>query len=85
MLTYHHGNYLGNLHFIWRIHSEGHTCTDTVRVVDSIKPEIPKFHTRQMLKDASVAFGNMMATSPSTVRTLYEHFTGSPSNWNHDV
>jgi len=62
VLTHSSGNNLGNSHFIWKVLS-----TDSIEqgllksaiVIDTVKLEIPQYHTRAMRQAMAIKFGRI--------------------------
>lgn len=55
LYIYYHGNYLGNLYWIWRRHEKinDHTKTLEAQAILKVYNEIPKYSTRQMRKNVT--------------------------------
>lgn len=53
MLTYTHGNNVGNFHFIWQINKESTSefLTHTQHAIEEVKKAIPVYHTRRMCNE----------------------------------
>ena len=85
MLTYAHGNSVGNMHFIWKV--AGSTDGDfsqSQQVIEKAKEEIPVFHTRAMRRALFTKFGRVSpGMKPAILRALYRELTNdasAPSN-----
>ena len=78
MLSYAHGNNLGNLHFVWRVKAcDESSFTECQKVIDTVKKSIPVYHTRAMRKAMFNVFGRMTSSlKPAAARHLYRVFTG---------
>ena len=51
LLSYSHGNNVGGLHFIWKVaKADESSFSESQRVIEAIKSNIPKYHTRSMKK-----------------------------------
>lgn len=49
LLTYTHGNNVGNLHFVWRVTAVTESSfTSCQKVIEEVKQKIPVYHTRVM-------------------------------------
>ena len=58
LLSYSHGNNVGNLHFIWKVPSADETSFSEIqKVTETIKRSNPIFHTRAMRKEMFNVFG----------------------------
>lgn len=80
MLSYTHGNNVGNLHFVWRVMSSDESSfTDCQKVIDQVKGNIPIYHTRAMRRAMFDVFGRLTSSlKPAVARHLYRVFTGKP-------
>ena len=81
--TYTHGSNVGNYHFIWKApdHVSVEACTtENMRVVDTIRKEIPTFHTRAMRQQFFHLVGRISPKSkPHLLRAMYQSLTGDQS------
>lgn len=78
LLTYSHGNNIGNLHFIWKV--SGDDLTHSQRTIEKVKEEIPVFHTRAMRKALFSKFGRVTPSiKPAILRALYRELTSDAS------
>ena len=79
MLSYAHGNNVGNLHFLWRVGSTDEaTFMECQKVVEKIKGNIPVYHTRAMRRAMFDVFGRVTSSlKPAAARHLYRVFTGT--------
>ena len=78
LLSYTHGNNVGNLHFIWKVPSADVTSfSESQKVIETIKISIPIFHTRAMRQEMFNVFGRVASSvKPAVLRHLYRVFTG---------
>ena len=78
LLTYTHGNNVGSLHFVWRVETFGDGAfSDSQPVIESIKKDIPVYHTRLMRKKMFKVFGRLTSSlKPAFARYIYRVFTG---------
>jgi len=55
LYIYYHGNYLGNLHWLWKSNIEinDDTKTSEAKAILKVYNEIPKYSTRQMRKNVT--------------------------------
>ena len=51
---YYQGNYLGTINYIWKVPSRDNyrSETENAHVIMTINEDLPKYHTRQMRKNA---------------------------------
>ena len=75
MLTYFHGNNVGNSHFIWQI-SEEATSSDVVaksqHTIEALKGKIPIYHTQAMCSQLLSKYGRISpCLKPSLLRIMY--------------
>ena len=85
MMTYSHGNNIGNVHFLWKSVSPGFDdISNSQHVIEKAKEEIPVFHTRAMRRALFEKFGRVAPTiKPAILRALYRELTNdasAPSN-----
>lgn len=78
LLTYSHGNNVGNLNFVWRVHAISESSfSECQPVVEAIKKNIPTYHTRAMRKEISGLFGKLTSSvKPAVIRHIYRTITG---------
>lgn len=78
LLTYSHGNNVGNLNFIWRVPSTSETSfSDSQSIIESVKKKIPIYHTRAMRKSFASLFGRLSTpVKPAVLRHVYRTITG---------
>ena len=78
LLSYTHGNNVGNLHFMWKVAStDDSSFTDCQKVIEAVKKEIPVYHTRAMRKAMFDVFGRVTSSlKPAAARHIYRVFTG---------
>ena len=71
---------MGNLNFVWKVPSTDQSSfSDSQRVIEQIKKNIPTYHTRAMRKDMFQRFGLLTASvKPATMRFIYRSLTGKP-------
>lgn len=75
LLTYTHGNNVGSLHFIWKVESYGDSAfTESQPIIETVKKDIPVYHTRMMRKEMFNVFGRL--TSSLKPGYIYRVFTG---------
>ena len=78
LLSYAHGNNIGNLHFVWRVSGPNESSfSDSQQVIESAKERIPVYHTRAMRKEMFGVFGRLTPSlKPAVFRHIYRVFTG---------
>ena len=78
LLTYSHGNNVGNFNFIWRVQAVSEASfSDSQSVIEAIKKSIPTYHTRAMRKEISSLFGRLTSSvKPAAIRHIYRTITG---------
>ena len=78
LVTYAHGNNVGNLNFLWKIQGDEESAfSDSQRVVEQLKQHIPTYHTRAMRKEAFHQFGRLTSSvKPAAMRAIYRSLTG---------
>ena len=78
LLTYSHGNNIGSLNFIWRVQScSESTFSDCQLVIESVKKNIPTYHTRAMRRELFSLFGRLTSSvKPAVMRHIYRTITG---------
>jgi hypothetical protein len=62
IMTFSPGNNRGNLHFVWKYCSDDSMETifeKSIAVVESIKPQLPTYHTRAMRRNLFCKFGRI--------------------------
>ena len=81
LLTYSHGNNVGNFNFIWRVQAVSEASfSDSQSVIEAIKKSIPTYHTRAMRKEISSLFGRLTSSvKPAAIRHIYRTITGGYS------
>ena len=83
MCTHSSGNNKGNLHFVWRVPNKETTedaFSSSQKVIKSIRPSFPIFHTRAMRKEMFSKFGRVAPSiRPSILRHFYHELTGDSS------
>ena len=85
MLSYSHGNNIGNLHFLWKcLNSPEEDISLSQQTIEKVKEKIPVYHTRSMRQALQSKFGRVTAgIKPCVLRALYRDLTNdhsSPSN-----
>ena len=84
MLTYFHGNNVGNSHFIWRISEEVTNSDLVVRsqyTIETLKSKMPIYHTRAMRSQLLSKYGRISpCLKPSLLRIMYRELTGDHSS-----
>ena len=74
LVTYTHGNYVGNLNFLWKIQGDHESAfSDSQRVVEQLKQYIPTYHTRAMRREAFHQFGRLTSSVKPAVMRFGEH------------
>ena len=78
LLTYTHGNNVGNLNFVWKVQSISDLSFSQCQpVIENIKKDIPKFHTRAMRREVFSLFGRLTSSvKPAIMRHIYRTLTG---------
>ncbi len=73
LLTYTHGNNVGSLHFVWKVESYSDASfSDSQPVIETLKKDIPVFHTRMMRKEMFNIFGRLSTSlKPAAARHIY--------------
>lgn len=78
LVTYTHGNNLGNLNFIWKVpfcDESGFSASQSV--ILKLQENIPTFHTRAMKKQMFERFDHLMpGVKPAILRHVYKALTG---------
>ena len=80
LLTYMHGNNVGNLSFLWKVHSNDESAfSHSQSVIEHVKEYIPTYHTRTMRKEMFQRFGRLTSSvKPAVMRFIYRSLTGKP-------
>lgn len=80
LYTFHHGNFLGNTHFIWRVPDDerDRDFTLQVKTVAKIQEMIPIYSTRAMRKEF-LEFGSALKLKPVLLRNMYRFITNDNS------
>ena len=80
VMTFSPGNNRGNFHFVWKYCSDDSMETvfqKSIAVVESIKPQLPIYHTRAMRKCLFTQFGRISPhVKPAVLRHFYRDLTG---------
>ena len=78
LVTYAHGNNVGNLNFVWKVPSCDESAFSVSQsVILSLQEKIPMFHTRAMRKAMFQRFGRLMPSVKAAVlRHVYKVITG---------
>ena len=78
LVTYAHGNNIGNMNFVWKVPScDKSAFSVSQSVILSLQEKIPMFHTRAMRKAMSERFGRLMpSVKPAVLRHVYKAITG---------
>lgn len=82
LYTYNMGGTAGNLVFFWSVRtgtSISEQRTESLRVVESLKPRIPQYHTRAMKREFASKCSNITSISPHVRRFMYAQLTGDSS------
>jgi len=72
LLTYSHGNYIGNVQFIWKVCGSDDVLSLSQKSIERARKEIPVFHTRAMKRLLLQKYGRMC---PKIKPWCYEHYT----------
>lgn len=78
LMTYSHGNNVGNLHFLWKVSGSSSTeyMSRSQSTIEKAKEEIPVYHTRAMRRALFEKFGRIAPTmKPAILRGLYRELT----------
>ena len=68
MLTYTHGNSIGNSHFVWKIPEQSPDAfSESQHTTEMIKENIPMFHIRAMRRSLTVKYGKVAPNQPFCV------------------
>ena len=78
LLTYAHGNNVGNFNFIWKVQSTSESSfSECQSVIETVKKNIPIYHTRAMRKELFSLFGRLTSSvKPAVMRHIYRTLTG---------
>ena len=78
MLTYMHGNNMGNTHFAWKVPEQGpDSFSQSQRTIEAVREQIPTFHTRAMRRSLLQKYGRVAPNiKPAVMRSLYRELTG---------
>ena len=81
MLTYTHGNNMGNTHFAWKVPEQGpDSFSQSQRTIEAVREQIPTFHTRAMRRSLLQKYGRVAPNiKPAVMRSLYRELTGDSS------
>ena len=81
LYSYHHGNNLGTLWYIWRIPGDPdkYDPAKTKQMTALVEQTIPEYHTREMRKQFSERFGLVINAKPSVLNEMYQFFTNDCS------
>ena len=82
MLTYAHGNNVGNFHFIWKVPDYSDSAIScSMTTVDKVKEQIPEFHNRGIRRALITKYGRVAPNiKPAIVRSFYRNLTGDASS-----
>ncbi|VDI23114.1 Hypothetical predicted protein [Mytilus galloprovincialis] len=74
--TYQHGNYMGNLNFLWRIHDDENLRNDMKQLsaVEKLRKEIPIYSSRQVRKTFIDRY-TRTGLKPAVLRDMYRFLT----------
>lgn len=79
MMTYSHGNNIGNVHFLWKVSGSADDFSNSQHTIERAKEEIPVFHTRAMRRALFEKFGRVAPSiKPAILRALYRELTSAP-------
>ena len=77
LYTYHQGNGMGNLMFVWKTLSKDERCDgDAISVLTAIKEQIPQFSTRAMRKEFFQRYQHSTGVKPAILRDMWSYLTG---------
>lgn len=78
LLTYTHGNNVGNLHFVWKVNAPNESSFSLSQpVTKMVKMNIPVYHTRTMRKEMLGIYGCLTPSLKlAALRHIYRVFTG---------
>ena len=81
MLTYTHGNNVGNVHFVWKVPDySSDAFSQSLRTIEKAKEFIPVFHTRSMRNALMAKYGRVAPTMKKCImRKWYRDLTGDTS------
>ena len=81
LYSYHHGNYLGTLWYIWRIPCDPikYDPAKTKQMTTLVELTIPEYHTREMWKQFCERFGLVVNTKPVVLTEMYQFLTSDCS------
>ncbi|KAK0155231.1 hypothetical protein N1851_002422 [Merluccius polli] len=86
VLKYQPGGRKTGITFLWKVErnrTQDEQLTQTIRVVSSLQPFLPQYHTRYMKKDFKRKVANVARVTPSIVEAIYQeisHDSSAPSN-----
>ena len=74
LYVYRHGNYCGNVCFIWRrpVNKDEENDSQVVKIVADINSSIKVYGTRQLVKDLTHPFVHSLKIKPAVMRNLVE-------------
>ena len=77
LLTYSHGNNIGNVHFLWKVtDSSDQEFSRSQGTIEGAKDDIPVYHTRAMKRTLFAKFGRVTSSvKPVVLRALYKELT----------
>ena len=78
LYSYHHGNNIGTLWYVWRVPSEreDRDISKSKRMIEQIEKNIPVYHTREMKRAFSRRYGLLCNAKPSVFLDMYKFLTG---------
>ena len=78
LMTYAHGNNIGNLNYVWKVSSNNDTSfSDCQLVTDCVSKSIPSYHTRAMRRQLFQRFGHLTSSVKTAImRFIYRFLTG---------
>ena len=60
LLTYSHGNNIGNIHFVWKVSNQSENAfACSLQTIESAKELVPTFHTRAMRRALMTKYGRV--------------------------
>ena len=81
MLTYRHGNNIGNTNCIWKVpEQDPDSFSQSQQTIEIVKKQIPTFHTRTMRRSLMQKYGRVAPNiKPAVLRSLYRDLTDDSS------
>ena len=81
MLTYKHGNNVGNTNFVWKVPEPSpDSFCQSQQTIEEVKQAIPTFHTRAMRRSLMQRYGRVTSNvKPAILCNIYIELTGDMS------